>query len=69
LSSAWRAGIPAALDDVAHDDLLDVGGGNAGAFERRANRDRAKLGRRDRGETAKELPDRRAGRGDDDRNS
>src|SRR5262249_48963605 len=51
----------------AHDDLADLLGLQAGAGHALADRDRADLGRLQRGETALEPADRRACAGQDDR--
>src|SRR5204863_7852862 len=56
----------AALEDLAHDGVLRLARLDPGALERRADRDRAELGRGVRREAAAELAERRSHRGDDD---
>ena len=55
----------AALEHLAHDHVLDLVVAHIDAVERRADRDRAELGRLLVGETAAELAERRPDGGDD----
>src|SRR6185503_571004 len=54
------------LDDLAHEDLVDLLRGNPGALDRRANGDGTELRRRHGREPATELADWRAGGGEDE---
>ena len=56
----------AALEHLAHDHVVRLLRLDPGALERRADRDRAELGRRVRREAAAELAERRPDRADDD---
>ncbi len=53
------------LEDLAHDHVLDLLGGDVGALESAADRRAAELGGVDGGQAAAELADRRAGGGED----
>ena len=62
-----RGDLPlAGLDHLAHDDVLDLLGLDAGALERGLDRGAAELGRVERGEAAAELADRGARGTEDD---
>ncbi len=56
----------AGRQDAAHVDLLDLGGIEAGAFDRRLDRRSAQLGRLNAVEGTLEAAHGRAGEGDDD---
>src|SRR5207237_6621382 len=58
-----------ALQDLAHDHVLHLAGLEPDALERGADDDGAELGRFAIGETATELPERRANGRDDHRTS
>ena len=55
----------AGLEDLAHDDVADLLGVDAGPLEPRADRDGAELGRRNVGESAAKTTERRPNGGDD----
>ena len=55
----------ACLEDLAHDHVLHLVGGDVGTLQRRLDRRAAELGGVERGESAAELADRRAGGGKD----
>ena len=59
----------AGLDDVAHEDVVDLVGADAGPLERRRDGDTAEIGGGHRGESARQPPDGRPCAGDDHRSS